>query len=111
MPMSNADKAGLPPTEPRRDPTIKSTKPIIKDLGREEQPCVIAIEVFQGKMYLNSRYWYHPTPGSEELRPGKNGINVPINFGWEYIQTLIEAMNQSHNTDMGLVDLGTGKAD
>ena len=89
---NNADKA-------------KSTKPIILDLGKEDQPCLVQVAPFHGVTYISARFWYWPTTGSEELLPGKMGINVDIDFGWDLIAAMIVTMNNSLGTDMALVDV------
>jgi hypothetical protein len=77
------------------------------DFGIEGQPCIVEIDdKFTGHngICLKARFWY--STDGVNLNPGKNGIFVPVSFGYEFINTLIDKMNQYTGQHMALVDMG-----
>jgi hypothetical protein len=75
------------------------------DMGIENE--VLKAEVddkYTGKKgtCLKARYWYNNGEA-----PGKNGIAVPIEYAWDFIQVLVDKANEAHGTNMTLVDMGS----
>jgi chitodextrinase len=53
---------------------------------------------------LKARYWYN-----NGQAPGKNGIAVPIEYAWDFINVLVGLANEAYGTNMELVDMGANK--
>lgn len=76
---------------------VKRTKPEQADLGIEGQTCVLEVnDDYTGRngVCLKARFWY-TDPNDGELKPGKNGIFVPIDSAEDFILALVQQLSQA----------------
>ena len=85
-------------------------KPVVQVVETTElielnQTATVQVNPFKGVEYLSIRYMYEDQDG--ELRFGKNGVNIPIEWAPKAIKKLIETYNKATGSTFELTGTNT----